>query len=119
MPISELSSVSAECLERAKLEAERRYCGNKSEELTGKDVVATSQEKLSMLLDPRTCNALGKFGVDKAEFNENKKMLCDEYVKYGKNVRAFRKAKVISLEVTEDESLKLKIQRRVKNRRKS
>lgn len=32
--VADIPSVGAKCLRRALLEAERRYCGNKSEELT-------------------------------------------------------------------------------------
>ena len=52
--VSELTQVGKECLNRAKLEAERRYCGNKGETLNNASVVPNDQEMLAMMLDPRT-----------------------------------------------------------------
>ena len=49
-----VTAVGQECVRRAILEMERRYCGNKTEELTGAHVIPTDREKLASLLDPRT-----------------------------------------------------------------
>ena len=49
-----LTGLGRQCLNRAKLEAERRYCGNKSEQISGKDVWMSTRDELAALLDPRT-----------------------------------------------------------------
>ena len=41
-------------LDRALLEAERRWCRNKTEELTGASIVLSDLDLLRTLLDPRT-----------------------------------------------------------------
>ena len=40
--------------DRAILELERRFCGNKSEEISGAEVTISSEELVATLLDPRT-----------------------------------------------------------------
>lgn len=56
MPIdvNTLSPVGKTCLQRALLEAERRFAGNKTEQLTGAFPLVTEREYVSILLDPRT-----------------------------------------------------------------
>lgn len=57
MGVEDLSPVISECLRRACLEAERRYCGNKTEELTWSDYCPSKRELGATLLDLRTVNA--------------------------------------------------------------
>jgi hypothetical protein len=61
--VSDFTDVGRTCLFRATLEAERRYCGNKGDELTNADVVPTDRELVSVLLDPRTVNSLSTLGL--------------------------------------------------------
>ena len=70
-----------------RLEAERRFCGNDSEVLTGQDVEMTEKDGLATLLDPRTANCmhLTERGVDIKRFKER---LKEEYVKFG--LRAYQ-----------------------------
>jgi hypothetical protein len=57
VPVDSFSSVGAEALARARLEAERRYCGNKTNELIGSSQEFSIRELLATLLDPRTKGA--------------------------------------------------------------
>ena len=53
----DFTAIGKICLERAKLEAERRYCGNDGEQLTGNDVLANEQGMRAFL---RKVNSLQK-----------------------------------------------------------
>lgn len=77
-----LTPVAQEARKRATLEGERRFCGNKGEELTGKPVVMTKRDKLATLLDPRTANCLNLLGRT-ALLLEMRSVLLEAYVKFG------------------------------------
>ena len=79
IPRDELTSVGRTALHRAILELERRFCGNKTEKITGADVTLSKDELVATLLDPRTvsCHHLSA---------ENRKramsLFVDVYVKF-------------------------------------
>ena len=54
VPVTSLSQIGQICRKRATLEGERRYCGNKTEELSGAPLLIGRRELLSTLLDLRT-----------------------------------------------------------------
>ena len=68
---------------RATLEAERHYCGNTSEELTGADVVPTDQELMACLIDPRLVNSLPNLGLSSIR-DKGFELLKEVYVSFGK-----------------------------------
>ena len=45
--------VGYEALQRAILEAEKRFCGNKTEEIDGSNVVLNDREMMAMLINLR------------------------------------------------------------------
>ena len=53
--VDSMTEVGAEALRRAAIEAERRVCGNKTNEVTGAYVQMSLADKLSAFLDLRTC----------------------------------------------------------------
>ena len=61
VPVSSLDEVSKECRRRGTEEAERRYCGNTTYEVTGQPISLTTREKLAYALDPRTCRFTANF----------------------------------------------------------
>ena len=92
--VSDMTEIGRECLERAKLEAERRFAGNKTEELTNADVVLEKREGLSMLLDPRTLVVLcNKIGMTKQEKQKYMEALKVEYVDYATRAKKKREEK--------------------------
>ena len=74
-------------LRRATLEAERRHCGNTTEELTGNDVVPTGKEIMASLMDPRTVNSLVNLGLSSIK-DEGIELLSNVYVAFGEQVDA-------------------------------
>lgn len=84
---SDLSDVARECLKRARLEAERRYCGNESEDLTNGEFRPSNRELGATLLGLRTVNAKN-FSCEKRE--AALKVLKEEYVSYGETAFKFR-----------------------------
>ena len=57
--VAALSATGRTALDRGILESERRHCGNKSEEISGKPVIVSTREELATLLDPRTLAVSG------------------------------------------------------------
>ena len=56
--VTKFSDVGRQTLSRAQLEAERRYCGNKTEQLQlTSEIQMSAREKLCTLLDLRTFGA--------------------------------------------------------------
>jgi hypothetical protein len=68
------TEVGTECVRQVILEAERRYCGNTTEELTGAAVIPSDREKMASLLNPRT-NQLKLLFHDRAYQRECKRLL--------------------------------------------
>ena len=58
--VEDFTVIGKTCLERAHLEAERRYCGNKTEERLSSRIELTDREKIATLLDPRTLTLVKK-----------------------------------------------------------
>jgi hypothetical protein len=73
---------------RARLEAERRFCGNEGEALTGANVVPDKRELMAMLLDARTVNSLFSLGLQ-AHVEEAKAELKKLYVMFATRAFAF------------------------------
>ena len=79
------------CLERAQLEAERRWCGNQTETIDGTTrPMMSEREKLAILLDLRTLRANG-FNED--QMAEATLLLEEEYVKFAKQAQAYEREK--------------------------
>jgi hypothetical protein len=57
-PRAELTDIGRTVLERMTLEMERRYCNNKTENLTGNRLIMKYAEMLSTMIDPRTMTCL-------------------------------------------------------------
>jgi len=53
--LEDLSEVGLETMRRCNLEGERRFCGNVTEDVTGAPLIMSTREKLSTVLDLRTC----------------------------------------------------------------
>eukprot|EP00171_Calliarthron_tuberculosum_P008665 IDg8665t1 len=85
--VTELSKVSKECLNRARLEAERRYCGNEGESLSWEAYMPSKRELGATLLDFRTmsCNHLSTDIRGRALV-----ILREEYVKFATRALEFR-----------------------------
>ena len=73
------SAVGQVALQRAILEGERRFCGNKTEVLTGAPVELTRRDKQAMLLDLRTVDCSHIAG--RADLRRESKALLKE--RYG------------------------------------
>jgi len=65
--------------DRAILEGERRFCGNKTDDISGANVIINRSERIAMLLDLRTA---GGAHVDKDTYVKAKEELKDTYVAY-------------------------------------
>ena len=91
VPIADLTTEGRECKRRATLEAERRYCGNITEQVTGKKVLFSTRDELAVLLDPRTLVALKKCGVSTADKAKSMGSLKRLYIKFGIKALSSRK----------------------------
>ena len=91
--VDHLTGLGRECLNRAKLETERRYCGNRSEEISGDDVWMSSRDELAALLDPRTNACTHLKGDPRVDLNGMYNRLKEAYVRWGVNAHAYRKEK--------------------------
>ena len=80
-PVASFTDIGKTVLHRATLEAERRHCGNTTEELTGNDVVPTSKEIMASLMDPRTVNSLVNLGLSSID-DEGIELLTNVYVAF-------------------------------------
>jgi hypothetical protein len=89
--LEDMTEVGRTCKWRATLEAERRYCGNASNDLNDEPVVRTDRDKLAVMLDPRTLISLSKCGVTKDERPLLLSALKEEYVKYGSKALLYQK----------------------------
>jgi len=89
-PVAQLSLLGKECLGRATLEAERRYCGNTGETLTGEAVVLSDYDLAAALLDPRTkpTFAMGDM-YPSGSLRRATALLIDEYVKFATKAEEF------------------------------
>jgi hypothetical protein len=90
---SAFSPEGKECLERAKLEGERRFCGNTSEVLTGAPIVLSDRDLKAALLDLRTraCSHLSEGDKAKAI-----KLYITSYIAFGRRATAYEQAKVVA-----------------------
>lgn len=77
--IDTLSETGKVCVKRALLEAERRFCGNKTEEITGTPLVFSNRELICTLLDPRTKAAAH---LDTATKRRALELLCNALVAF-------------------------------------
>jgi len=96
---SDMSAVGQTCLERMRLEAERRFCENDSEEVNGSDVLMTEKDGLPTLLDPRTCSCTHMINRTGVDIPALRKDVREEYVRWGLRAHAYRTGSD-----TEDES---------------
>mmetsp|Transcript_17226 Transcript_17226/g.55920 ORF Transcript_17226/g.55920 Transcript_17226/m.55920 type:complete len:852 (-) Transcript_17226:375-2930(-) len=101
-PVSkdDLSAVGRMCLERARLEAERRFCGNKTEEILDYCYKMNDREKIATLLDFRTvnCDHIPPFMAKTA-----KGLLQELYIQYGKRAFDYKQEKVAASGIVEDQ----------------
>ena len=91
----DFTAIGKICLERAKLEAERRYCGNDGEQLSGNDVLVSEREMLALLLDPRTVNSLQKLDLMQHR-NDGLAKLRELYVDYARAAFDYEQAQLQS-----------------------
>ena len=84
--ISSMSADFAESRSRAMLEAERRFCGDKTKDITGFSVVINKMERGAMLLDLRTA---GGAHVDKVKYVKSKEDLKATFIEYGMQCLTF------------------------------
>ena len=77
--VASLTDLGSKCRMRATLEGERRWCGNKEEELTGAGVIITERELVSSLLDLRT---IGVPHLDRQQQQKALSLLETSYIKY-------------------------------------
>merc|ERR1711871_322993 len=81
--VENFTDLGRECIKRAKLECERRFCGNKGSTtncLAGRDIIIDEDTEISLMLDPRCLGQL-------AHWNGRKKAdvclrLKAEYIKF-------------------------------------
>eukprot|EP00173_Palmaria_palmata_P005208 Plantae.Rhodophyta-Palmaria_palmata.ctg8739.p1 GENE.Plantae.Rhodophyta-Palmaria_palmata.ctg8739~~Plantae.Rhodophyta-Palmaria_palmata.ctg8739.p1 ORF type:complete len:413 (-),score=98.00 Plantae.Rhodophyta-Palmaria_palmata.ctg8739:123-1319(-) len=102
--VADMSPVGEECLRRARLEAERRYCENSGEELTSGEYCSSDRELGATLLDLRTVNANH---LSTAKRGEALAVLKDEYGIFGTRAfeyRAQKKKKAVEVSVVETEN---------------
>jgi hypothetical protein len=90
--LASFSAVGQEAVMRAQLEAERRFCGNATEHLTGAPVELTRRDKLSMLLDLRTVNCDHIAGRDGLR-RESKALLKESFLVYSFRAHKFMEDK--------------------------
>ena len=89
--VADFTPVALKARERATLEAERRFCGNETEDLTGSGVEMTKRDMLATALDPRTVNCLhirNRPGL----MQKIKGLLHGAYVAYGLRALEFHDA---------------------------
>jgi len=85
--VEDLSELGKTVLNRAKLEAERRFCGNKTEEVTGNPVEVSNEDLLCMVLDPRCVPLLHSSKLLKdTDKKRAEKLLKEEYIAVGLEV---------------------------------
>ncbi|KAK3245435.1 hypothetical protein CYMTET_44995 [Cymbomonas tetramitiformis] len=76
----DLSALGQQCVKRATLEGERRFCGNVTEELTGAGVEMSDRELQATLLDLRTVQCAH---VTKEQRDTALQLLKKQYVAFG------------------------------------
>ena len=88
-------------MQRAILETERRFCGNKLEEVNGASVILNDREMISMLLDLRTlpCN-----NIDKEVRQEAVRLLKLAYVDFGVNCAIYERAEAAKHKAVDNKS---------------
>ena len=106
MGMSTLSTVGKEARDRAILEGERRFCGNKTEDITGAPVVMNKMEMVSMLLDLRTA---GGSHVDKATYTKAKENLKDVYTEFALQCEKYDSALAKHEKGKEEEASSVKV----------
>ena len=88
--VDSFSDTGRECLRRAQVEGERRFCHNKTEEPTGVDEpVPTERESMALCLDFRT---LGGTGVRSRVLHDGHLKLKMLYLEFATTARAFTEA---------------------------
>jgi hypothetical protein len=85
--VDDCTLVRQECLNRPLLETERRFCGNKSEEVSSVSVLCSDREMMASLLDPRT-NHLAVLMKDAAYRTACTALLRAEYINFTRTARA-------------------------------
>ena len=80
MNVADLTQVGRTARDRAILEGERRFCGNKTDDILGDAVIMNKMERIAMLLDLRTA---GGAHVDKDTYVKAKEELKETYIEYG------------------------------------
>ena len=78
--VADLTQVGRTAKDRAILEGERRFCGNKTDDISGDAVIMNKMERVAMLLDLRTA---GGAHVDKDTYVKAKEELKETYIEYG------------------------------------
>ena len=88
--MSEMSETGKECLLRALLEGERRFCSNNTEEINDSDIIMSRREKCASMLDLRTT----KGGhLNTAQLSACKEVLYEEYAKFAMTANATKLVK--------------------------
>ena len=90
--VADFTEVSKTTLFRAKLEAERRFCGNDGETLTGAVVELTDREKIASILDLRTCT-MAHLQENITLRDEAYGLYEEEYIRFGLQSAKWHKAK--------------------------
>ena len=105
----DLSAVDYKCPQRAIGEAERRYCGSLTEELTGEEVTFTEREKLAFGIDLRTCRMAAKFIMSQPGLIvEIVELRQARYVEFGMNAYDFLQWRKLEKEANEKAKAKAK-----------
>jgi len=89
-PRVELTDVGREVLRRMTAEMERRYCNNKTDNLTGNRLIMKYVEMLATMIDPRTMNCMHLPERRRKQRRDMyTKKLTDAYEVYAKKAEAW------------------------------
>ena len=86
--VRDMSPTAKRCLTRAALEAERRFAGNVTDEITGAAPLIDDRELVMILLDPRTSNLLKDIATQWKAF----KLFVAAHVEFTINATKFARA---------------------------
>lgn len=89
--VNDLTTVGGTCLERAKLEFERRYCSNSTEDVNNSSIRITDAAAFAVMLDLRTCKTapttLRRFEFPALSLNGLGSKLKEEYIELWVNAK--------------------------------
>ena len=101
--VESLSDLGRTVLERAILEAERRFCLNTTEALSGECVELTDEDLICMAIDPRTCRVIAQL-VSASQMDKVQSLVFEKYVDFGMRIweRNDKESRKIVVEVEHD-----------------